>query len=45
LKPEAALNAKQKAIIETAKRFAREVMRPAGIERDKIDSNEKEVCR
>lgn len=38
LKLEATLNSEQKAMIETAKRFAREVMRPAGIELDKMDA-------
>jgi alkylation response protein AidB-like acyl-CoA dehydrogenase len=34
---EVALNPEQKAMIETAKKFAMQVMRPAGIELDKLD--------
>ena len=43
--PETALQSEQKAMIETAKRFASEIMRSAGIEPDKMDSIGKEACR
>ncbi len=38
LEMEVALNSEQKAMVETAGRFAREVMRPAGIALDKLDA-------
>jgi len=43
--PEKALKSEQQAMIETAKGFASEIMRSAGIEPDKTDSIGKEACR